>query len=187
MDRIRRHARERLLDSVRGGDRLVLVKLNEFSGRVIRSSLEICSIKRGSEVGYLAGNPRLQEERCKEEFLDPVDEALAGMVDLPGSPQSPLAEALHRISAHRSASAEKVVIVYSDWLQHSDIASVLGAGTPTDSEELVELLGELQGIEVDPVMLVRSDLAHLQDTVEQDLWTPAFSETRASVAPFERL
>ncbi|MBR9826188.1 MAG: hypothetical protein GYB36_10350 [Alphaproteobacteria bacterium] len=111
------------------GERLSLYELNESGQLRNTNRFSLCNPGGGDQVNPLYRNPDRVQARYEALFAEPMDRALADLILPKNAPNSPIIEALARLSQDpafdRTVPARRIVLV-SDMLQNSDIFTVYG-------------------------------------------------------------
>lgn len=111
------------------GERLSLYELNESGQLRNTNRFSLCNPGAGEQVNPLYRNPDRVQARYQALFADPLDRALSDLILPKNAPNSPIIEALARLSQDpafdRTVPARRIVLV-SDMLQNSEIFSVYG-------------------------------------------------------------
>lgn len=153
-----RAIREEILRRARGlekGGRLSLYALTSDTSQTVPQLLySRCNPGDGSGESGWKTNKRMSQKRYDEEYYGPLTEAVAALFEVGPSSSSPLLEALHRIIVELSSRAaeERVLVVFSDLLEKSDVMShysaEYGFGDVEESAYVSEVQGRLPGAQV---------------------------------------
>ena len=106
--------------------KLEVFSVRASSDRLIEPLLEVCNPGRASDTNQWTGNPRLDEKRWHEKFMDPLDKslkvALSGTVS---AKQSPIMEEIQQVSVQAffetPPETSKRFALVSDMLQNSPV------------------------------------------------------------------
>lgn len=113
------------------GERLSLYELNESGQLRNTNRFSLCNPGAGAQVNPLYRNPDRVQARYEYLFAEPLDRALADLVQPKNAPNSPIIEALARLGQDpdfdRTVPGRHIVLV-SDMLQNSEIFTVYGRG-----------------------------------------------------------
>lgn len=124
--------RERILqarDRLDIGERLSLYELDQ-RGELEDTDFSLCNPGRGEQINPLYRNPTRVEARYQALFEDPLQDALADLVEPKNAPRSPILEALADLATEPDfdpATPGRDIVLVSDMLQNSALFSVYGA------------------------------------------------------------
>ena len=116
-------------DTLDVGERLSLYELNESGQLRNTNRFSLCNPGAGEQVNPLYRNPDRVQARYEYLFSGPLDRALADLISPKNAPNSPIIEAIARLSQDpqfdRTVPSRRIVLV-SDMLQNSEIFTVYG-------------------------------------------------------------
>ena len=145
-----------------------------------------CKPATGEKANELYQNPRIIEERYREEFLEPFEAILSAMLDSPAAERSPILESLQALLVSApgfvDASYPRRVIVVSDLIQNSAAFSFYRGdtwGRFIRSQDAERLAGRLRGVEVEICRIPRPG-AKVNKAVVDDFWVNYFDRAGAS-------
>lgn len=149
------------------------------------STFARCKPLEGSRANELYQNPRLVEERYREEFQSPLYDMLEEMLAAKVAPQSPIMESLQSVlvaaPGFLDARYHRRVVIVSDLLQHSTAFSFYRGGTWRTFERSADfhrLAGNLHGMDVEIHRLPRPNANIDRDDVD-DFWINYFEQAGA--------
>lgn len=172
-------------------ERLSLFELNE-SGRLQNTNqFSLCNPGRGDQANQLYENPSRIEVRYQALFEEPLQEALADLIEPKDSPSSPIVEALARLAQQRefdTSVASRRAVLVSDMLQNSDLFTFYeGArrdpGSLPDPREVAARIeqsyGEvLAGVQIEVFLIPRAGWEDAQQAFIVRYWQDVFRELR---------
>ena len=172
------------------GERLTLFELDARGELVNTDDFSLCNPGRGDQINPLYRNPQRVEARYQALFEEPLQAALADLVEPKESPSSPIIESLARLAVTENFDPEtpgRRIVLVSDMLQNSELFTVYGRGRgpletrlpdPRDVARQVE--GEvgdaLAGVTVEVYLIPRSGWAREQETVIRAYWSEVFRQ-----------
>jgi len=144
----------------------------------------LCNPGRGEGVSELTANPRLIEERWREEFEEPIASTLETMTRSGGAEISPILEAIQSVSVSQFhdptyGDVPKRLVIVSDMLQNSENYSVYETSLPfADFEskpEWARVRANLKGVRVEIVFVIRPEYSQLQTDSLLQFWLNVFA------------
>lgn len=141
-----------------------------------------CKLMTGEHANEFYQNPRLIEERYRQEFREPFDAILAAMLNKPAAERSPIMESLQAllVSAPGFVDAEypRRVIIASDLIQNSEAFSFYRGDTWREfvgSQRALRLAGRLQDVTVEICRIPRPG-AKVDSRAVGDFWVNYFEQ-----------
>lgn len=134
------------------GERLSLFELNERGNLADTNSFSLCNPGSGEQVNPLYRNPTRIQARYEAAFAEPLSDALDDLMTPKDAPQSPILEALARLSTERGFTPDvpgRRVVLVSDMLQNSDLFTVYGRGRGTLDERLPDAADVADALEAE--------------------------------------
>lgn len=177
-------------DGLGVGERLSLYELNESGQLRNTNSFSLCNPGAGEQVNPLYRNPERVQARYEALFADPLDRALADLVTPKDAPNSPIIEALARLSQDpsfdRTVPGRRIVLV-SDMLQNSDIFTVYGRSRGSlrrrvpDADDVADAIREtygdnLRGVTMEIRLIPRNRWEAEQRNALRDYWDEVFGQ-----------
>lgn len=179
----------RTSDRLAPNERFTLFELDERGQFDPRGEFSLCNPGRGDQVNPLFSNPRQMEERYAALFEAPMLAALADLVIPKEAPNSPIMEALARLSQTETfsdAAPSRKIVLVSDMLQNSDIFTAYGGGgampdnAPIAADSARQIRNRfgrgLDGIEIEIRLIPRERYVDLQRGALRDYWDEVFEE-----------
>ena len=178
------------------GERFSLYELNESGQLRNTNRFSLCNPGEGAQVNPLYRNPDRVQARYEALFSDPLDRALADLVTPKDAPNSPIIEALARLtqdpSFDRTVPSRRIVLV-SDMLQNSDIFTVYGRRRGTLSQRVPssrtvanairETYGDnLRGVSIHIRLIPRNSWETEQRGALRRYWSDVFDQLGVSVS-----
>lgn len=154
-----------------------------------RSVFRVCKPVHPDEVGSFTGNPALAERRYQEEFLAPLEQALAALLSVEGDSISPIVEGIQvaAVSAFqpRDADIPRRLLIVSDMIQNSRNLSFyrepVDFGPLSRNPDYGTLRVDLSGVEVSVFLLARRGGAgRIQGGTLHGFWEDYFLDQGAS-------
>ncbi len=154
-----------------------------------RPVFRVCKPTHPDNVSSLSGNPQLAERRYRDEFLGPLEQALATLLNVEGDSISPIAEAIQVAAVStfqpRAADMPRQLLVVSDMIQNSGSLSFYGDpvdfGPLSRSPDYGTLRVDLAGVEVSVFLLARRGRAgRIQAGTLRRFWEDYFLDQGAS-------
>ncbi|MEM9225631.1 MAG: hypothetical protein AAGA24_03885 [Pseudomonadota bacterium] len=175
------------------GERFTLFELDAQGQFDPRGEFSLCNPGRGDQVNALFQNPRQIEERFAEKFEKPLETALVDLVEPKVAPNSPIIEALARLSqtdAFSTRAPARRIVLISDMLQNSDIFTAYGGrgempGNIPESDvttaRLENTFGRgLSGVALEIRLIPRERYVDLQRGGLRDYWDDVFRDLGVS-------
>lgn len=177
-------------DALDVGERLSLYELNQTGQLRNTNRFSLCNPGAGAQVNPLYRNPTRIQARYEALFADPLDRALADLVEPKDAPSSPIIEALARLgqdpSFDRNVPARRIVLV-SDMLQNSETFSVYGRNrvdlarrlppSASVAATIRETYGDtLRGVTLEIRLIPRDGWERDQHTELRAYWDAVFSQ-----------
>ena len=170
------------------GEQLTLFELDARGELVNTNNFSLCNPGRGEQINPLYRNPRRVEARYQALFEEPLQAALADLVEPKESPASPILESLARLAVSPEFDGERParrVVLVSDMLQNSQLFSVYGrargdlANRLPDPYQVALALEEeygraLIGVEIDIYIIPRRNWEQDQATILRGYWDQVF-------------
>jgi len=145
-----------------------------------------CKPATGKEASEIYQNPRMIEERYREEFLEPFEAIVSAMLDSSAAERSPIMESLQALLVSApgfvDASYPRRVIIVSDLIQNSEAFSFYRGDTWrrfVRSQDAERLAGRLRGVEVEICRVPRPG-AGVDKAAVDDFWVNYFDRAGAS-------
>ena len=154
-----------------------------------RSVFRVCKPVHPDDVGSFTGNPALAERRYREEFLAPLEQALAALLSVEGDSISPVVEGIQvaAVSAFqpRDADIPRRLLIVSDMIQNSRNLSFyrepVDFGPLSRNPDYGTLRVDLSGVEVSVFLLARRGGAgRIQGGALRGFWEDYFLDQGAS-------
>lgn len=151
--------------------------------------LRVCKPAHPDDVSSVTGNPRLAERRYRDEFIAPLRQTLATLLNARGDSISPIVEAIQvaAVSAFqpRSADIPRQLLVVSDMIQNSGNLSFyrdsVDFGPLSRDPDYGTLRVDLSGVEVSVFLLARRGGAgRIQGGTLRRFWEDYFLDQGAS-------
>jgi hypothetical protein len=114
---------DRTAQSVVLHERLTILLLDPASPYEPRRIFSMCAPRNPQQERYVDGNQRLAQKRWDDAFGKPLNDAIAQLMLVPSSPQSPIVEALKGITWLEDFGpdlARRRLILFSDMLQNTE-------------------------------------------------------------------
>jgi len=177
------------------GERLSLYELNASGQLRNTNRFSLCNPGAGSQVNPLYRNPDRVQARYEALFSAPLDRALADLVTPKNAPNSPIIEALARLSQDpgfdRTVPGRRIVLV-SDMLQNSDIFTVYGRSrgtlrqrvpaSQTVANAIRETYGDgLRGVSIEIRLIPRDSWEQEQRGALKTYWGDVFNQLGVQV------
>lgn len=171
-------------------ERLTLFELDTRGELVNTNDFSLCNPGRGDQINPLYRNPQRVEARYQSLFEDPLQNALADLVEPKESPTSPIIESLARLAVSdgfdRDTPARRIVLV-SDMLQNSQLFTVYGRNRADLERRLpnprtvagaieAEYGDALAGVTIEVYLIPRDGWTRQQETVIQAYWAEIFRQ-----------
>ncbi len=170
--------------------KLEVFSVRPSSDRLIEPLLKVCNPGRASDTNQWTGNPRLDEKRWHEKFMDPLDKSLK--VALSGSvsaKQSPIMEEVQEVSVQAffetPQKTSKRLAIVSDMLQNSVVLNQYRR--PESFEEFehqrsfVKVRPELNDVGVTILYVRRSSEFNRQGERHVEFWQSFFAASGARI------
>lgn len=154
-----------------------------------RAVFRVCKPVHPDEVGSLTGNPAMAERRYQEDFLAPLEQALAALLSVEGDSISPIVEGIQvaAVSAFqpRDADIPRQLLIVSDMIQNSRNLSFyrepVEFGPLSRNPDYGTLRVDLSGVEVSVFLLARRGGAgRIQGGTLRGFWEDYFLDQGAS-------
>ena len=154
-----------------------------------RSVFRACKPAHPDDVSSLTGNPAIAERRYEDEFLAPLQQTLAALLDVEADSISPIAEGIQvaAVSAFqpRGADIPRQLLVVSDMIQNSRSLSFyrdpVEFGPWSRNPDYGTLRVDLAGVEVSVFLLARGGGAgRIQGGTLRGFWEDYFLDQGAS-------
>ncbi|MCY4397968.1 MAG: hypothetical protein OXE96_01295 [Gemmatimonadetes bacterium] len=151
--------------------------------------LRLCKPAHPDGVSSLTGNPQLAERRYRDEFLAPLQQTLAALLNVEGDSISPIVEGVQvaAVSAFqpRAADIPRQLLVVSDMIQNSRNLSFyrepVDFGPLSRNPDYGTLRVDLSGVEVSVFLLARRGGAGvIQGGTLRSFWEDYFLDQGAS-------
>lgn len=158
--------------------------------------LSLCNPGRGAQMNPLYQNPKLAEQRWATGFRDRIDAVLASAMDAEAAAASPLLEGLRDLAIRRLDQpvfdgVPKSLIVVSDLLQHSDLAShyreVPAFASFRQSPAFARVQAPLRNVAVEVFYVARPERAALQSKAHVQFWNAYFTDSGAELVAVRRV
>ena len=140
-----------------------------------------CRPAKGEDASQLYENPTLIAQRYRQEFREPIDRLLDGLLQGDSENRSPIMEALQSLIAgikeFTQLDSRRKVVIVSDMLQHSDSLSFYrGQGWDYFAQEQGELrlAKSLTGVEVEIWRIPRGGANVPDNALVEDFWVRYF-------------
>lgn len=149
----------------------------------------VCKPVHPDEVGSLTGNPAMAERRYQEDYLAPLEQALAALLSVEGDSISPIVEGIQvaAVSAFqpRDADIPRQLLIVSDMIQNSRNLSFyrepVEFGPLSRNPDYGTLRVDLSGVEVSVFLLARRGGAgRIQGGTLRGFWEDYFLDQGAS-------
>lgn len=169
----------RLTESIPRYGKLVVMKVDPVSDRLLEPVITRCNPGRASDENEVSGNPLKLEETYQEKFHEPLIASFEGVMQASSADRSPILEsiqsaALTQLQSSDVADKKRKLIIASDLLQNTDSVSFYGtlpdANTLISSQPFRRVRTDLRGVEVELWMLQRIDSSQTQPRALPDLW-----------------
>ena len=145
-----------------------------------------CKPATGKKANELYQNPRMIEERYRQEFLEPFKAIVSAMLNSPAADHSPIMESLQALLVSApgfvDASYLRRVIIVSDLIQNSEAFSFYRGDSWRRfirSQDAERLAGRLQGVEVEICRVPRPG-SKVDKAAVDDFWANYFDRAGAS-------
>lgn len=170
---------ERLRSSIPQYGKLLIYKVDATSEHLLQPVIERCNPGTADNVNEWTGNPQAVEDRWREDFERPLDDAFQLIIQASGADRSPIFESVQSIALTELVSQQadgkpRQLIVASDLLQNSDRLSFYRQLPTADqllaSDAFRMLRTDLRNIEVELWMLQRPDSQQSQPRELINLW-----------------
>ncbi len=158
--------------------------------------VSVCNPGRGADMNALYQNPKLAEQRWKHAFHEPVTAALAEVTQATDATQSPIMESIRSVAVALFGrpefdAADRRLVVVSDLLQHSPLASHY-RGVPDfeqfrSTSAFAAASAPLAGIRVDILYISRPGSARLQTREHIGFWEAYFAANGADLQSVKRI
>ena len=154
-----------------------------------RALFRVCKPAHPDSVSSLTGNPALAERRYEDEFLSPLQQTLAALLNVEGDSISPIVEGIQvaAVSAFqpRGADIPRQLLVVSDMIQNSRNLSFyresVEFGPLSRNPDYGTLRVDLTGVEVSVFLLARRGGAgRIQGGTLRGFWEDYFLDQGAS-------
>lgn len=154
-----------------------------------RSVFRVCKPVHPDDVTSLTGNPQLAERRYEDEFLAPLRQTLAALLDVEADSISPIVEGIQvsAVSAFqpREADTPRQLLVVSDMIQNSRNLSFYREsaqfGEWSRNPDYGTLRVDLTGVEVSVFLLARrGEAGRIQGGTLRGFWEDYFLDQGAS-------
>ena len=151
--------------------------------------LRLCKPAHPDDVSSLTGNPMLAERRYRDEFMAPLQQTLAALLNVEGDSISPIVEGIQvaTVSAFqpRAADIPRQLLVVSDMIQNSRNLSFyrepVDFGPLSRNPDYGTLRVDLTGVEVSVFLLARRGGAgRIQSGTLRGFWEDYFLDQGAS-------
>ena len=177
-------------DRLEIGERFTLFELDSRGELVNTNGFSLCNPGRGDQINPLYRNPQRVETRYQALFEEPLQDALADLVEPKESPASPILESLARLAVTTDFDAEtprRRIILVSDMLQNSQLFSVYGGARSNLAQRLPDPLrvaeaieanygDALLGVSVDVYIIPRRGWEQDQATILRGYWEEVFRQ-----------
>ncbi len=180
--------RDLLDDRIRDASRGAIISVGAVRADASERNADfvLCKPATGEKANEFYQNPRLIEERYREEFLVPFKTIVSAMLNSPEADRSPIMESLQALLVSTpgfvDATYPRRVIVVSDLIQNSETFSFYRSDTWqrfVRSQDAERLAGRLQGVVVEICRIPRSG-ARVDKAVVDDFWANYFDRAGAS-------
>ena len=154
-----------------------------------RSVFRVCKPEHPDDVTSLTGNPQIAERRYEDEFLAPLRQTLATLLNVESDSISPIVEGLQvaAVSAFqpRGADIPRQLLVVSDMIQNSRNLSFyresVEFGPWSRNPDYGTLRVDLTGVEVSVFLLARrGEAGRIQGGTLRGFWEDYFLDQGAS-------
>ena len=154
-----------------------------------RAVFRVCKPVHPDEVGSLTGNPAMAERRYQEDFLAPLEQALAALLSVEGDSISPIVEGIQVAAVGafqpRDADIPRQLLIVSDMIQNSRNLSFyrepVEFGPLSRNPDYGTLRVDLAGVEVSVFLLARRGGAgRIQGGTLRGFWEDYFLDQGAS-------
>jgi hypothetical protein len=170
---------ERLRNSIPRYGKLVVMKVDPISDRLLEPIMTRCSPGTARDVSEMTGNKSGVQRKWDEEFRKPLDRAFTQLLSASGAERSPILESIQSANLtylepiDESVTSRRLIIA-SDLLQNTDAISFYGQlPDPADltaSQAFSRVRTDLRGVNVELWMLQRGDSGQTQPRNLPDLW-----------------
>jgi hypothetical protein len=180
-----RNQYDRLFESVPRYGALEVYVVRDTSTALIEPVLSVCNPGRGEDISELTANPEKLERQWQEKFKVPVEEAYLQIIQHTDANRSPILESVQSVSltslprASRQTQHRRLV-VFSDFMQHTDALSFYKRSLPT-AEELAQTPSfnrtriDLRGVDVDLWIIYRTEVNSQKLRDLATLWDEIFT------------
>ena len=181
----------RLRSSIPRYGKLVVVKVDPISDRLLMPVITRCNPGTAQDVDDLTGNPQAAQRRWEQQFRQPLDRAFEGMLTATSADRSPILESIQSVALTQFQSEDvqsiaRRLIVASDLLQNTDDISFYGQlPDPTEltsSQAFSRVRTDLRGVDVQLWMLQRADSRQSQPRALPTLWEVIIDRQGGSLA-----
>lgn len=172
------------------GERMTLFELDARGELVNTNGFSLCNPGRGEQINPLYRNPSRVEARYQALFEEPLQSALADLVEPKQSPASPIVESLARLSVSEDfdpTTPGRRIVLVSDMLQNSQLFTVYGGNRESLAQRLpnpslvaqaveAEFGDSLAGVTIEIYLIPRRGWEQTQATVIQAYWAEVFRQ-----------
>jgi hypothetical protein len=172
-------------DRLRVGEKFTILGLSPDPDNPDRAFSK-CRLKQGKDVLGITSNPRMINKRFEQIVGTELSAFIASLADAPQSETSPIFETitviLEAVDFSRGVQHRRLVVI-SDMVQHSDIASHYGRGK--SSVQLPQAIQDrwnrsITGVVVRIHYVARNNLETIQTAEHQDFWKSELEKAGAS-------
>ncbi len=186
-----KHIIKNIVDNLAVTEQLQLYFINNTMPGEIAAEFSMCNPGDGAGKSEIYSNPKLFKKRWETRFYSPL---MAKMKDLSGdytSTRSPILETIQAVNNIafpyvREGERRYKITLISDMIQNSDELSFFNTRAVSlahfvDSPAYAKIRTDLEGIDVDIVIVRRDQLESLQSRDYIDFWVEVLSSMSANV------
>lgn len=177
-------------DRLEIGERLSLYELDARGQLINTNGFSLCNPGRGEQINPLYRNPQRVEARYQALFEEPLQAALADLVEPKESPASPIIEALADLAQQPEfdlTTPRRRIVLVSDMLQNSQLFTVYGrarsdlAGRLPPPGQVADALEReygdvLAGVSIDIYLIEREGWSAEQRDILRAYWSEVFRQ-----------
>ncbi len=186
-----KHIIMNIIDHLKIGEQIQLFFIDSTLPADMRPLVTLCNPDSGEGKSELYSNPKLLKKRWEKKFNTPLMKHIAALSDEYSSTKSPIIETVQVVNNIafpyvKDPQRHYKITIISDMIQNSDTLSFFTATPGTldafvDSKKFFKIRTDLEGVDVDIVVVRRDKLERLQNRDYIDFWIHLFESMNANV------
>lgn len=186
-----KHIIMNIIDHLKIGEQIQLFFIDSTLPADMRPLVTLCNPDSGEGKSELYSNPKLLKKRWEKRFNTPLMKHIAALSAEYSSTRSPIIETVQVVNNIafpyvKDPQRHYKITIISDMIQNSDALSFFTASPGTletfvDSKNFFKIRTDLEGVDVDIVVVRRDKLERFQNRDYIDFWIHLFESMNANV------